>query len=230
MARMPRLSVPGHMHHVLQRGNNRQAIVVSDDDRRQLVSTIQRLCQELKIALHAYVVLPDHFHVLATPPTGLAMGLLMQSIGRSYVRYFNREHLRFGSLWEGRYRSTILQADHYGLPCMVHMDQHAVRAGLVDDALAYSWSSAQHYAGLRHDPQLTPPDAFWALGNTPFAREAAYAHGLRQVLAPQVGAQLSDAVLHGWPLGDVEFLHQLSMAVGRRVEREKPGRPIKKYE
>jgi putative transposase len=224
---MPRLTVAGHVHHVLQRGNNRQAIVVSDDDKRQLVLTVQRLCLELKIGLHAYVVLPDHFHLLLTPSTGEAVASLMQSIGRSYVRYFNREHQRFGSLWEGRYRSAVLQADRYALACMVHMDQHAVRAGWVGDPLDYPWSSAQHYAGLRHDPRLTPIDGFWALGNTPFAREAAYAERLRQTLAPQIGAQLSDSVLHGWPLGDVEFLHQLSSVAGRRVAREKPGRPVK---
>ena len=126
----------------------------------------------------------NHFHLLATPSTSEGLPQWMQAVGRRYVRYFNDRHGRTGTLWEGRYRSTLIQTDRYLLACMAYIDLNPVRAGMVADARDYPWSSHGHYAGLRHDRLITPHPLYWTLGNTPFAREAAYAELVRAGVAP----------------------------------------------
>jgi putative transposase len=177
------------------------------------------------IALHAYVLMDNHFHLLATPSTADGLPQWMQAIGRRYVRYFNDRHGRTGTLWEGRYRSTLIQSERYLLACMAYIDLNPVRAGMVAEAREHPWSSHAHYAGLRHDRLLTPHPLYWALGNTPFAREAAYAELVRGGVRPAEEALLTDATLHGWALGDGDFLNSLQKATERRISKGRPGRP-----
>src|SRR5690348_13748911 len=175
MARLARLTVPGHPHHVIQRGNNRQPIFAADEDRRFLLQLLEAHARSLGVALHGYVLMDNHFHLLATPKDETGLPKLMQAVGRRYVRYFNERQSRTGTLWEGRYRSTLVQADRYLLACMVYMDLNPVRAGISVSAAEYPWSSHRFYIGAVPDRVVTPHPLFWALGNTPFAREQAYA-------------------------------------------------------
>ena len=149
----------------------------------------------------------------------------MQAIGRRYVRHFNDRHGRSGTLWEGRYKSTLIQTDRYLLACMVYIDLNPVRAGMVAEARDYPWSSHAHYAGLRHDRLLTPHPLYWELGNTPFAREAAYAELVRAGVSAADQATLTEATLRGWAAGDAEFVEKLQAATPRRVAMAKAGRP-----
>jgi putative transposase len=149
----------------------------------------------------------------------------MQSVGRSYVRYFNDRHGRSGTLWEGRYRSTLIQTDRYLLTCMAYIDLNPVRAGVVADARDFPWSSHGHYAGLRHDRLLTPHPLYWELGNTPFAREAAYVELVRGGVRTADQAALTEATLRGWAAGDGDFLDMLQRSTERRVVKAKAGRP-----
>src|SRR5262249_38140625 len=126
------------------------------------------------VAVHAYVLMTNHVHLLATPSTPDGLPKMMQALGRSYVRHFNDTHHRSGTLWEGRYKSALIQSERYLLACMAYMDLNPVRAGMVVQPADYAWSSHQHYTGQRHDRLLAPHPLVWALGNTPFAREAAY--------------------------------------------------------
>ena len=174
MARLPRLTVPGYPHHVIQRGNNRQMIFRDAADHEFMLGLLTEQARKLQVEIHAYVLMGNHFHLLATPQTQDGLPLMMQSVGRSYVRYFNRRHQRSGTLWEGRYRSTIVQSERYLLACMVYIDLNPVRAGMVVGAGDWRWSSHAHYLGLQHDALVTPHALAWELGNTPFAREAAY--------------------------------------------------------
>lgn len=225
MARLPRLTVPGYAHHVIHRGNNRQPIVLDDADRERLLDLIRDHAQRQRVALHAWVIMDNHLHLLLTPSTDDGLPAMMQGLGRAYVRYFNDRHHRTGTLWEGRYRSTLVDSERYLLACMAYIDLNPVRAGLVPEARQYPWSSHRHHVGLTNDRSLTPHAVYWALGNTPFAREAAYADWVNGGLASAQVAQLTDAALKGWPLGDESFRAALQARTPRRLVPARAGRP-----
>jgi putative transposase len=225
MARLPRLTLPDQPHHVIQRGNNGQPVFVDRGDREFFLSLLGENATRFAIAFHAYVLMDNHFHLLATPSTPDGLPQWMQAVGRRYVRYFNDRHGRTGTLWEGRYRSTLIQTDRYLLPCMACIDLNPVRAGTVTEARDYAWSSHGHYAGLRQDRFLTPHPLYWALGNTPFAREAAYAELVQNGISGADYAALTDATLRGWAVGDRDFLDSLQKTTQRRVLKSRPGRP-----
>jgi putative transposase len=228
MARLPRLSLAGYPHHVIQRGNNRQAIFASAADHRRLLGLIRDNAIQFGVAIHAYVLMDNHFHLLATPQTSEALPKMMQAVGRSYVRYFNDSQSRSGTLWEGRYKSTLVQADRYLLACMAYIDLNPVRAGLVEQASLYPWSSHGHYTGRLTDPMVTPPALYWALGNTPFSREAAYAELVRAGLPAHQLSELTQSVLSGWALGDAPFVAELQKTTNRRLSKVSAGRPMTK--
>jgi putative transposase len=225
MARLPRLTVPGYPHHVIQRGNNRQAIFATSADYEMLLSLLEQNGKKFSVDIHAYVLMTNHFHLLATPQTDTGLPQMMQAVGRSYVRYFNDLHARTGSLWEGRYRSTLIQTDRYLLACMAYIDLNPVRAGIVREAKEYAWSSHGHYIGLRDDKIVSPHSLFWVLGNTPFAREAAYADLVRAGITPAQQADLTRSALNGWALGEESFVSDLQKRTARRVVKGQAGRP-----
>jgi len=227
MARLPRLTVPGYPHHVIQRGNNRQPIFAAAADRQMLLALLEDSAQKFGVAVHAYVLMDNHFHLLATPATQEALSQMMQAVGRRYVRYFNDRQARTGTLWEGRYRSTLIDTDGYLLACMAYIDLNPVRAGLVRQAADYPWSSHAHYVGLRTDRLVTPHALFWTLGNTPFAREAAYAERVAAGITPAQQAALTESVYSGWALGGESFVADLQKRTERRVRKNLSGRPAK---
>ena len=226
MARLPRLTVPGYPHHIIQRGNNRQAIFSSTADYQMLLALLDENAQKFGVALHAYVLMGNHFHLLATPTTEEGLPRMMQAVGRRYVRYFNDSQGRSGTLWEGRYRSTVIDTGRYLLACMVYIDLNPVRAGLVKEAAAYPWSSHARYVGLRTDKMVTPHALFWALGNTPFSREAAYAELVAHGITPVQQDALTQSALSGWALGDEKFVADLQKQTHRRVQKALAGRPL----
>jgi len=147
-------------------------------------------------------------------------------VGRSYVRYFNDTQKRSGTLWEGRYKSTLIQTDRYLLACMAYIDLNPVRAGLVVQPQDYPWSSHLHYLGVRVDRLITPHALYWELGNTPFAREAAYAELVQSGICPVQQAAITQATLSGWALGEADFVANLQKKTERRVAKAAPGRPF----
>ena len=225
MARLPRLSVPGYPHHIIQRGNNRQAIYASDADRQTFLNLLSESANRHSVAVHAYVLMGNHFHLLVTPSLAESLPRFMQALGRAYVRYFNNLHDRSGTLWEGRYRAAVLQAETHLLACMVLLDLNPVRTGLVAQAQDYPWSSHRHYAGLRVDKCLTSHSLIWGLGNTPFSRETSYRNRVQQGVSAQQQFALIQSALAGWALGDVEFVARLQQANPRRLSKALPGRP-----
>jgi putative transposase len=227
MARLPRLSIPGHPHHVIQRGNNRQAIFLSDADRERMLALLLEHSGKFQVAIHAYVLMDNHFHLLATPETAEGLPAMMQAVGRSYVRYFNDRTGRTGTLWEGRYRSTVMETERFLLACMTYIDLNPVRAGMVHAPGDFAWSSHAHYVGQRIDKLVTPHPFVWTLGNTPFARESAYAALAQGGLSADQAAALTDATLRGWALGSEPFLADLQRQTPRRLQQTAPGRPAK---
>jgi putative transposase len=226
MARLPRLTLAGYPHHVVQRGNNRQPICLEAADFQTLQSLLFENARKFGVSIHAYVLMGNHFHLLATPSTDEALPKMMQSVGRSYVRYFNDRTQRTGTLWEGRYKSTLIEADLFLLACMAYIDLNPVRAGLVSQARDYPWSSHGHYIGLHADKLITPHPLVWNLGNTPFAREAAYAQLVHDGISQGQQVALTEAVLLGWALGGGEFLSELQKKTPRRLSKSSPGRPF----
>lgn len=228
MARLPRLTVAGHVHHVLQRGNSRQLIFVDAEDYQRMLGLLAEYAVHEKVAIHAYVLMGNHFHLLVTPETDNGLSVMMQSVGRRYVQYFNKRHQRTGTLWEGRYRATLLQAERWLINSKIFIDLNPVRGGLVTRALDYQWSSHGHYVGHHVDKLVTPHALYWGLGNTPFAREARYAELVSHGLGKPQNAELIESVLKGWPLGDAQFVEGLQKQTLRRVVRRRPGRPQSK--
>ena len=225
MARLPRLTLPGSPPHIIPRGNNRQVVFVDAPDFETLLRLLAENAKKFGVAVHAYVLMDNHFHLLATPATVEALPLMMQAVGRSYVRYFNQRHGRSGTLWEGRYRSTLIETERYLLACMVYIDLNPVRAGRVLQPTDWRWSSHAHHLGLRPDSLVTSHALYWALGNTPFAREAAYADLVQAGISADQQTQLTDAALRGWALGEPNFVGEIQKKSARRVTKSKPGRP-----
>jgi putative transposase len=228
MARLPRLTLPGYPHHIIQRGNNRQAIFTTTADYQALLGLIDVHAKKFDVHVHAYVLMSNHFHLLATPQTETGLPQMMQAVGRSYVRYFNDLQGRTGTLWEGRYRSTLIQTDRYLLACMAYIDLNPVRAGLVTEAADYPWSSHGLYVGVRQDKLISPHPLYWDLANTPFGREAAYADLVRAGISAGQQAALTRSTLAGWALGEDDFVADLQKRTVRRVNKGKAGRPQSK--
>ena len=226
MARKPRNIVADYPFHVIVRGNNRQSIFADDADRRAFKSILQTEAQARGVAVHAYVLMGNHVHLIVTPATATALALVMQGVGRQYVRRFNQRHQRTGTLWEGRYRASIIQQDRYLLACQRYVEMNPVRAALVSQAEQYPWSSHRHHLGLEVDSLVSPHHVYWALGNTPFDREIAYRRLFEE--RPRVSdALLTAQLLLGHPLADPVFLDHLEVRTGRQWAARAVGRPKK---
>ena len=225
MARLPRLTVTGYPQHVILRGNNRQDIFRNTADYQRMLDLMEQHSREQGVEIHAYVLMTNHLHLLLTPQKDQALPKMMQAVGRSYVQTFNKAHGRTGTLWEGRYRSTLIQTERYLLACMAYIDLNPVRAHMVAEPDDYIWSSYSHYVGRRNDRLITPHALYWGLGNTPFAREAAYAEMVHAGIQADQQRALTDATLSGWALGDAQFIAGLKLQTPRRLSKDKAGRP-----
>ena len=228
MARLPRLTLAGYPHHIILRGNNRQAIFIDTADFQRMLSLLQANAQDQQVQIHAYVLMTNHLHLLLTPQHDNGVPKLMQAVGRSYVLYFNKRHGRSGTLWEGRYRSTLIQTERYLLACMAYIDLNPVRASMVVQAADYLWSSHGHYIGRQNEAWLSPHPLYWEMGNTPFAREAAYAAMVQSGIGQKQQQALTSSALSGWALGEDAFVEGLQKQTPRRVNAAKAGRPFRK--
>jgi putative transposase len=227
MARLPRLSLAHWPHLLVQRVHDGQLLARDDVDRVALLDALRDATRQHGVAVHAYCLAADHLHLLVTPSTDQGLSLCMQALGRRYVAQTNRRHKRQGGLWSGRYRATVLDAARYLLSSMVFIEQHAVRAGAVQHSDEDAWSSARHHLGLRVDPLVSDHPGFWALGNTPFEREAAWRQQLNAGLSASDLALLGEAAHKGWALVEPDALPGLQAASGRRMAPKPRGRPPK---
>jgi putative transposase len=227
MARQPRLAVGGHPHLVVQRGHNRQAVFLDDEDRRAYLAALHEAARTHRVAVLAYTLADDHVHLLLTPQDDAALSRVMQSLGRRYVAHFNRRHGRSGTLWDGRFRAAPLDAATLLLPALLFVDGHAGRTGRTNAPGDEPWSSAGHHLGRRRDPLLTDATAYWQLGNTPFERESRYAQLLAEGLGSAELARFVQAARGGWALGDRAYQSALAGTLARPVVARPRGRPKK---
>ncbi|NCT83721.1 MAG: transposase [Comamonadaceae bacterium] len=227
MARLPRLILPGQAHHVILRGNNRQAIFYSDLDRQQLLEVLREVALQYGVAIHAYVLMDNHIHLLLTPPEAPALSRMMQALGRRYVGWFNARHQRSGTLWEGRFRAGLIEGERHLLACMRYIEFNPVRAGLCAEPAQWAWSSAAHHLGLTRQALITEHPLYWSMGNTPFEREHAYREFLGQGVTASEQQQFTGAVLRGRPVASEAFLKPLAAEHESVVVRRPRGRPRK---
>jgi putative transposase len=221
MARLPRLAVAGQAHLALMLGHSAQPVFVDDDDRRQFLVALRESALQHGVAVHACALQSTEVLLLLTPAADGALGALMQALGRRYGAAFNRRHGRRGTLWAGRFRTAVVQPGAALLDAMLHVGLLCQAAG----GHGAPFGSLGHHLGERRDPLITDCAAWWALGNTPFEREAAYRRCLADGLSTERAAALADAVHKGWAVGDAEFLAALAQQAGRPVQPRPRGRP-----
>lgn len=227
MARLPRLVLANQPHHVLQRGNNRQDIYLDQLDYQQYLLYLRDAARQFKVAVHAYVLMPNHVHLLATPSDATGLAKMMQWIGRKYVPYFNQKYNRSGTLFQGRFITSVIDSEVYLLRCMRYIEWNPVRHRLCDLPESYEWSSARHHIGARPDALVVDHAIYWDLGNTPFQREAAYVEFLGAGEGSRGVDEINAAVLRGWPLGSDQYKQLLEQRAKRQVLPARRGRPPK---
>lgn len=225
MARAPRLTLPGELHYVVQRGHNDQGVFADDQDREHYLEMLRSAGLRYGLAVHAYVLTNSEIHLLATPSSSESLSRVMQSIGRRYVAQFNRRHQRAGTLWAGRFRATLIDGDAHGKAALVFVESLPARSGLVSSHGEWPWSSAAHHLGRRRDPLITEHSSYWALGNTPFERELAHADNLREGLATSTVEAFELAARGGRVHGSAAFLEHVESRSGRNLKLRPRGRP-----
>jgi len=227
MPRPLRLVVPGVAVHVIQRGNNRVACFKQDNDYLMYLAHLRQLSEKHECAVHAYCLMTNHVHLLLTPQTADACTALMRDLGQRYVQYFNGRHERTGTLWEGRFRSCIVQSSLYVLGCYRYIELNPVRAAIVDHPTGYLWSSYAVNSGMRSDPLVSYHAEYVALASDEERRHSAYRGLFEQRLEPGLQKAIRDATNGGYPLASDTFKHTVLAPLGYRTEPGQPGRPAK---
>jgi putative transposase len=227
MARLARLYVPEQPQHVILRGLDQQPAFVDDQDYELFIDCLKTAARDHQLAIHAYTLMPGAVHLLVTPRDESSLPKAMQAVGRRYVAHFNRRYARRGTLWEGRYRATVIEGEKYFLLASRVVEMAPVRAQLAANPQDYKWSSYRHHIGLTLDSLITDHPLYWSLGNTPFERQRAYTELCEQPLDEREATQLLQATLKGWVLGSDAYREWAARAANRRVSPLPRGRPRK---
>lgn len=222
MARSARLVIPGMPHHIYQQGNNRQTVFGDDGDYVAYLDCLREAARQYKVDIHAYALLKDCIHLLATPQDESGLARMMQWVGRQYVPYFNKKYSRSGTLWEGRFRTSVVE-DTWLIRCCHFMEMRAVVRGIVSSPEDYAWSSYRHHVGISPSPLVRDHAVYWNLGNTPFAREMAYKTFFAHSRTHDAG--MEEVLKKGWPLGSETFRKRLEVSTQRQFRMGKRGRP-----
>ena len=223
MPRKRRVCPPGLPVHVVQRGNNRQVCFADEADFKAYANWLAEAAGKYAVEIHAWVFMTNHVHLLMTPDTQGGISRCMQYIGRLYVQYFNHRHRRTGTLFEGRFKSSIVQSRRYLLACQRYIELNPVRAGMVGDPADYSWSSYRAHAFGRAAKLWRPHPEYLALGSNPPARIAAYRALVEQELSRQFISDIRDALNTGLVLGNERFREEVEQLTGQRQQHLKRG-------
>lgn len=229
MPRRARIALAGVPLHIIQRGNNRQACFFSADDYRFYLDQLSQCAQHAGCAIHAYVLMTNHVHLLLTPREADAAGRLMKLLGQRYVQHVNRLYRRSGTLWEGRFRSCLVQDEAYLLGCSRYIELNPVRAGMVKHPREYSWSSYRVNAAGETDGLIEAHPIYTALGRRAQERQAAYRELFRDELEAGFVEGIRRATNGNFALGKERFLAEVTAALGRRATPGEPGRPRKRH-
>ena len=224
MARLPRFVLPNHPQHIIQRGNNRQIIFCSDTDYRYYLEKLHESAQKHKCEIHAYVLMTNHVHLLVTPRTENGISKMMQMLGRYYVQYFNYMYKRTGTLWEGRYKASLIDTERYLLTCMRYVELNPVRAsGMADHPAEYPWSSYRYNALGYDDCLLTEHDLYSRLGQNKEERLNSYKDLFKQSVPDKALIEIREATNKAWVLGSEYFIQQINDQINRQVKPKDRG-------
>ena len=227
MPRQPRIQLDGIPLHIVQRGHNRSACFFDDEDRLAYLGWLGEALERAKCRLHAYVLMTNHVHLLLTPEHAQTVPRVMMSVGRQYVQHVNRTYARTGTLWDGRYKSSVVQAETYLLLCQRYIELNPVRAGMVADPGAYRWSSYRANALGEANAMLSPHPVYRDMGHSPGERREAYQALFRTALDEAPLKELRMALRQNQPLGNARFYAEIQAMTGQRRELRKRGRPKK---
>lgn len=227
MPRSCRLDLPGIAQHVVQRGNDRGPCFFTEIDCICYLQDLRDIARREGCAVHAYVLMTNHVHLLMTPGAPGRIGRTMQALGRRYVRYINDRYGRTGTLWEGRYKASLVGDDRHLLQCQRYIELNSVRASMASDPADYRWSSFRHHALGVPDPLITPHPAMLGLGRTPHERRASYGELVRQAVDPEETDAIRRHLQHQHIYGPDRFRRAIEAQLGRKVGPKKIGRPKK---
>lgn len=222
--RRPRLELPGIPMHLTHRGVNRAATFLDDDDCACYLQALETAASAQGVQLHAYVLMTNHVHLLVSAQAPGAVSRMMQAVGRRYVRACNARHGRTGTLWEGRYKSCLVDSDRYLLACIRYIERNPLRAAMVVQPWDFRWSSVHAHLGLRDDPRWTPHPIYLALGADAATRAANYRVLLIEVLDADDMAAIREHLRQERALGSPRFQAMIAKALNRPVQIRPPGR------
>ena len=226
MVRLSRISPAGVPVHVIQRGNNRQACFVSDEDHSAYAHWLKEYSAKSRVDIHAWVMMTNHVHLLCTPLVEGGISRMMQSLGRRYVQYFNHEYHRSGTLWEGRFKSCLVQNERYLLEVYKYIELNPVRAEMVQEPGEYRWSSYQ-INGLGKESSLcTPHPEYMSLGRTTTERQKNYRRFFARHVDVELLKEIRTNTQRGMAIGNNQFKEELEVLTGRRLKSKKRGRPV----
>lgn len=225
MPRKSRFYLPDVPCHVVQRGNNKEAIFFEENDYISYLAWLKESLERYGCRLHAYVLMTNHVHLLLTPESKESLSRMMQYTGRRYVPYINHQYQRSGTLWEGRYKSSLVQDEVYLLSCMRHIELNPVRANMVKSANEYRWSSYHFNALGQEDELITEQSVYLSLGTDKQMRNNAYKKLFKTHLSDEETNEIRAAWQTGTPLVTEQFKQQIERALGARIGYAKRGRP-----
>jgi len=225
MARLPRYAIKNHPQHIIQRGRDGKQIFFEEQDYQYFYDCLEAAAYNYRLKVHAYVLMPNHVHILATPGNTDSISRTTQSIGRNYVQYINECFDMSGTLWEGRYRATVIDSKNYLLTCSRYIELNPVRGGLIKKPGDYRWSSYAHNALGKADAMISAHGEYLKLGNNDKERAKAYRALFRQKLSGQMVRAITESALKGWVLGDEKFARKIEKLSGRRASQLPKGRP-----
>ncbi len=223
MARLSRLVIPGQPQHIIQRGNNRSEVFRAEGDYRFYLEKLQAAGEKHRCHIHAYILMTNHVHLLITPEREDSIGKAMQMLGRYYVQYYNYRYRRTGTLWEGRYKATLIGTEQYLLTCMRYIELNPVRAGMIKHPSDYRWSSYRYNVLGNEDPPITPHSEYRGLGRTDRERRVAYGQLFRNRIPEKTLVEIREATNKAWVLGDDRCKRKLQKRLTRHVEPKPRG-------
>ncbi len=226
MARLTRITPVGIPVHIIQRGNNRQTCFVSDEDHVAYAGWLIDYSKKYKVDIHAWVMMTNHVHLLCTPRQEGGISQMMQSLGRRYVQYFNFEYRRSGTLWEGRFKSCLVQAERYLLEVYRYIELNPVHAGMVKDPAEYRWSSYQVNALGKVSGLCTPHQEYLSLGSDASSRQKNYRELFKHHVDGELLEEIRENTFKGMAIGNDRFKEELEALTGRRLKPKKRGRPV----
>lgn len=230
MARLPRLVVAGQPLHIIHRGNNRQAVFFGEEDYQRFISDLTASATKYRCNVHAYVLMTNHFHLLITPEEVSGVSSMMQAVGRRYVRYINATYKRSGTLWEGRFKSGLIDSDRYLLTCYRYIEMNPVRAGMTKSPADYQWSSFHFNALGQQDNLVVPHEIYLSMGKGQEERRLAYLTLFESGLSSYDIKAISEGTEKGEAIGSEKFQEDIARRIKRRVKRLRHGGDRKSIE